>query len=323
MLLLAKVVISGAVVSEEMGLHGFPAAFLLTAAQQLTSFVVFSASFILSWATPRPYTPKRIKNKEEYLRICVFAASFAANIGLNNFSLAFLPLSLSLVIRSCLPLATVLVQALFECTSGGNGQSLQVRELLCMVAGVLCAAAATVAQTMAKSGSIESENLMLGVLICTASIFAGALNMVMATSIGTSMNMNPIDMTFYMGPPATLLLLVPSLLMTHPTWNGQPSMTDWEVFRMVSELSPSALWLAFILGICASGYNVLQYSLAQTLTATYTAFAGNFNKAATVAVSMAMGLETLPAGIWGVVMLAATLGNIASFTFYSVFTLRK
>jgi len=322
MLLLAKVVLSGAVVSEEMGLHGFPAAFLLTASQQMTTFVLFGTSFVLSWATPWSYTPKRINSREEYFRLCVFAASFSANIGLNNFSLAFLPLSLNLIIRSCLPLATALVQAVIECTSGGAHQSTQTQELLCMVAGVLCAAIATIAQTMARNGSMESEHLMLGVVICAASIFAGALNMVMASSIGKSMNMNSIDITFYMGPPATLILMIPSLLMLHPTWQGQPAMTDWQVFRMVSELSPSSIWLALILGLCASGYNVLQYSLAQALSATYTAFAGNFNKAATVAVSLAMGLESLPAGVWGTVMLLSTLGNVASFTCYSVFQVK-
>eukprot|EP00931_Biecheleriopsis_adriatica_P046877 TRINITY_DN2696_c1_g1_i1.p1 TRINITY_DN2696_c1_g1~~TRINITY_DN2696_c1_g1_i1.p1 ORF type:complete len:447 (-),score=73.85 TRINITY_DN2696_c1_g1_i1:188-1528(-) len=325
MLLLAKVIISGAVVSEELGLKGLPAAFLLTAMQQMTSFVVMGPLFVLSWATPWPYTPKTLTSRQDAFRICVFAASFAANIGLNNFSLAYLPLSLNLIIRSCLPLATVVVQSIIELVEGGKGGNTNKQELICMLAGVSCAGLATVAQMKAnKNGSIDvNENLLLGVMICFTSIFAGALNMVLASSIGKSLKMNSIDMTFYMGPPATAILLVPSFYMSHPSWPGQPSMTDFEVMAKVWDMAPQVVGLAFVLGICASGYNALQYGLVQALSATYTAFAGNFNKATTVAISIAAGLERLPAGVWGTVMLLATLGNIGSFTAYSLLTVKK
>ena len=80
MLLFAKVVISSAVVSEELGLHGLPGAFLMTAPllrrqksndadsqtglvtteaiHQMICFVLFGAGFVISWMTP--WTPASI-----------------------------------------------------------------------------------------------------------------------------------------------------------------------------------------------------------------------------------------------------------------------
>jgi hypothetical protein len=292
--------------------------------QQITTFILFGSFFVLSWATPWSYTPRALTSGNDVLRFFVFAASFAGNIGLNNFSLAYLPLSLNLIIRQCLPLATVMVQKMLDAIGGSKAGNTSMKEIACMVAGVACAGLATVAQTKANSASIDvNENLMLGVLICSTSIFAGALNMVLASSIGKDLNMNSIDMTFYMSLPATAILLFPSFLMAHPSWPGHPSMTDFDVMTKVMELAPSVVGLAFFLGVCASGYNVLQYGLVQALSATYTTFAGNFNKAIAVAISLAVGLERLPAGMWGTVMLVATLGNIGSFTAYSLLSVKS
>ncbi|CAE7661230.1 unnamed protein product [Symbiodinium pilosum] len=147
--------------------------------------------------------------------------------------------------------------------------------------------------------------------------------MVLASELGKSMQLNSTDMTFYMGLPAFLILLVPSFTLSHPSWPGQPSMTDFEVHCKVYDLAPGVLGLGLLLGVFASAYNVTQYSMVQSLSATYTTFAGNFNKATAIVISLAVGLEELPAGVWGFVMLLATLGNIGSFTAYSMLQLKK
>ena len=47
----------------------------------------------------------RTTSKEVWTLLC-FSLAFAGNIGLNNFSLSLLPMSVNLILRSCLPLAT-------------------------------------------------------------------------------------------------------------------------------------------------------------------------------------------------------------------------
>ena len=51
--------------------------------------------------------------------------------------------------------------------------------------------------------------------------------------------------------------------------------------------------------------------------ASHAAFAGNFNKAATISLSICLGLETLPGGKWKFVMLLGIAGNILAFTAWS------
>ncbi|CAE8590967.1 unnamed protein product, partial [Polarella glacialis] len=159
----------------------------------------------------------------------------------------------------------------------------------------------------------------LGVSCCFLSIFSGALNMVLAGVLGTSMKLNPLDTTCYMALPAGLVLLLPAMLVSHPMkgWPGFSSMTDWEVLGEVMSRNPAVLTPVLFSGVLAFCYNILQYTLVHKLSAAYAAFAGNFNKAATVALSLALGLEALPAGGYGNMFLLAVLGNIAAFSVYS------
>merc|ERR1719333_1144337 len=95
-------------------------------------------------------------------------------------------------------------------------------------------------------------------------------------------------------------------------------MTDVDVLAKVWSERPLALVLVGISGVLSLFYNVFQYGIVQSLSASYTAFAGNFNKAATIAIGLLVGLETLPPGAWGMVMVAACLGNISAFTAFNV-----
>jgi len=316
-----KVVLSHASISEELGLKGVPAAFLVTAIQQIVAFVVLALVLLVLWVTPKewlnlrePYRPKKLKSTKEWMGILIFAVAFAVNIGLNNFSLSLLTVSLNLIIRSCLPLVTLLVQLL--CGMAGKIRSI---EIMLMSAGVVCAGLATVAKGEGSHGGADSKHLFLGVAMCSLSDVAAALNLVLAAAFGTYMKLNPLDTTFYMAVPVALTLLPVAFYMQHPVeWAGTGPMTDWEVIKKVMELSPQTLALVGLSGLGAAGYNLLQYALVQSLSATHAAFAGNFNKAATIMLSICLGLETLPGGVWTFMMILAILGNIASFSFYSM-----
>merc|ERR1712066_1102947 len=160
--------------------------------------------------------------------------------------------------------------------------------------------------------------LMLAGVFC-AGLATYAKNMALAGVLGTKMKLNPLDTTCYMALPAGLVLLVPALIVSHPMgkWPGFPEMTDWQVVAEVLTRKPLALLPVAFSGVLAFCYNILQYTLVHKLSAAYAAFAGNFNKAAPVALALALGLESLPAGSYGQLFLAAVIGNIAAFTIYS------
>lgn len=317
-----KAVLSNAVVSQELGLKGIPAAFLVTALQQVTAFLIMGVILLVTWPTRFRYVPKQLKTIREWLAVVCFSLSFALNIGMNNFSLSLLSISMNLIVRSCMPLSTAVSQMGLGMLTGAKGGGVTAKEMAVMLVGVLFAGLATLAKS--NSAGDDSEHLILGCAVGVLSIFSGAINFVLAGWLGTSVKLNPLDTTCYMSIPATFFLLVPILLMPHPvSWPGYASMTDWQVFLEVMRLSPSTIGLAILSGLFAVSYNVLQYALVQSLSATYTAFAGNFNKAATVVLSLLLGLESLPDGFWGAVMVFAITGNIGAFTAYSMMKTSK
>jgi hypothetical protein len=315
-----KEVLSGIVVSEEEGLKGIPSAFLVTAIQQLVAFVLFGVFILASSLTSFKYTPKRLSSPTEWMAVLLFSLSFTMNIALNNYSISLLPLSVNLIIRSCLPLATFLSQHVASKCTNQPIKDARPLEIGLMVAGVLCAAVAVVAESHSGGqGDKQDDTLAFGILVCVASLFSGAVNLALAGVLGTSVSLNSLDTTVYMSIPAFVLLLVPSLVYRHPlSWPGYEDMTDWGILLKVLELKPSAIGLAAVSGVLALFYNVFQYGIVQSLSASYTAFAGNFNKAATIAIGLLVGLEKLPPGAWGWVMVLACLGNIGSFTAFSV-----
>lgn len=309
----------------EFGLKGIPIGFLLTGIQQFVAFAAFCCFLIVGRLFSSGYQVKKLTSVKEYVAVVCFSITFALNIGLNNFSLSLVAISINLIIRSCLPLSTALSQLVVGSIMGQDSARIAAREWFLMIAGVGCAGLATYANSKGSSKHEDSADLWLGVIVAVASIFSGALNMVLAGVLGTTMKLNPLDTTCYMALPAGLVLLVPSLIVSHPMakWPGFGNMTDWEVMQEVLARNPMALSPVLFSGILAFVYNILQYTLVHKLSAAYAAFAGNFNKAATVALSLLLGLEALPSGDYGRLFLLAVAGNIAAFSVYSSFKATK
>ncbi|CAK0906629.1 unnamed protein product [Prorocentrum cordatum] len=67
-------------------------------------------------------------------------------------------------------------------------------------------------------------------------------------------------------------------------------------------------------------YNILAFSIVQYLSATHVAFAGNFNKAATVPLALLVGIDHLPQGVYGPIMVVSAVVNILAFSAYNVVT---
>eukprot|EP00933_Yihiella_yeosuensis_P044660 TRINITY_DN39925_c0_g1_i1.p1 TRINITY_DN39925_c0_g1~~TRINITY_DN39925_c0_g1_i1.p1 ORF type:complete len:589 (-),score=120.43 TRINITY_DN39925_c0_g1_i1:246-1889(-) len=313
-----KVVLSDAIISQELHMKGVPAAFLVTAIQQIVAFVVLVLGLgIYYCVSSTPYVPRRLTSFREVAVVVIFSAAFAANIGLNNFSLSLMAVSLNMIIRSCLPVVTLVLQQLMSACLPGVAQKVTATEVSLMSVGVVFAALATVAKSEGSGGeSSESKHLMLGVAMCALSDIAAGTNLILA---GMSGGLNPLDTILYMAVPCAIFLVPASVLATHPVdWPSFGAITDVEVVQKVMSISPATMGYVILSGFFAAAYNILQYTVVQQLSPGHAAFAGNFNKAATIMLSIFLGLEHLPQGVWSTVMLLAILGNIGSFTGYSL-----
>uniref|UniRef100_A0A7S2Q4I0 Sugar phosphate transporter domain-containing protein n=1 Tax=Zooxanthella nutricula TaxID=1333877 RepID=A0A7S2Q4I0_9DINO len=315
-----KSVLSQEVVDESAGFKGVPIGFLVTAIQQFVAFFVFCSYLWVGKLMGRGYRVKQFSNWTAYFAVFCFSVFAALNLGLNNFSLSLVAISINMVIRGCLPLFAAVSQTLVDSALGRDRKAIPAMDWLLMIAGVCCACLATYAKSKASDSIEDSESLRLGVVVCVASVFAGALSMVLAGVLGSELKLKPAETTCYMALPAGLVLLAPAFAVPHPmgTWPGSPHMTDWQVLKEVMERKPTVLLPVLFSGVLAFLYNILQYWLVHKLSAAHAAFAGNFNKAATVVLFLALGLERLPEGGYNAMFLLAVAGDIAAFTMYSV-----
>lgn len=227
-----------------------------------------------------------------------------------------------MVVRSCTPIAVAVAEwAVYSFMPAGDERppSLGCVDALVMFAGAVFAGLATVASRETISSGHKDASFLVGLAVCCLSMLFAAFNLILARVLGVKFGMKPLDSAVATSLPASALLFVPALMVPHPVaWPGSPWLTDWQVFAKVWQLSPETVGLIAVSGIFAVGFNIVQFVLARALSATHIAFVGNFNKAATVVLSMTLGLERLPGGLWSDVMVLSLLGNMAMFTVFSI-----
>merc|ERR1712232_46294 len=255
------------------------------------------------------------------------------NIALNNYSLSMIPISVNLIIRSCLPLSTFVSQQFAAVVTGEPLKDCKANEIAFMICGMLGAVVAVYAKAQSKAVGSDSDDeksgFIFGVIVCIVSLFSGSMNLALAGVLGTTVHLNALDTTVYMSIPAVFILLPIVFLWSHPIadkdwarYMHSDTLTDWQIFKEVATMSHMTIFLATFSGALALGYNVLQYGVVQSLSATHTAFAGNFNKFGLIFLSFLMGLESLPAGGWGFLMLSGIFLNIGLYTAYNFVKLR-
>jgi len=320
-------------------LTGIPAAFALTALQQVISFIVFIVYFVVAYFTPFRYMPKPLTTNFDRFCVVLFGLVFCMNIALNNFSLSLISIAVNLIIRSCLPLTTFLSQQALASCNLYTKKPFKCLEIVLMCIGVTCAGLFTWAKMQAladeheakkeNSGEHEANSAMiyiLGVLVCLASLLCGSLNLALAGVLGTSVHLNPMDTVAYMAVPATMFLSPVIFFMNKPVPGKWPEYfqvdhaTDFEIMKGVMSLNQqtnsNTMMYGFLSGVFAFLYNVVQFTVVQTLSPSATAFGGNFNKAALIFLSLMTGLERSVDAPWSYVIWAAIIGNIASFSVY-------
>jgi len=317
----------------EHNLTGCPAGFALTAMQQVISFVVFMIFFSAVYYTPYRYTPKRLESTFDIFCVIVFGCVFALNIALNNFSLGYISIAVNLIIRSCLPLSTFLSQQTLAQFGLYTKKPCRALEITLMVIGVACAAAFTMARLLGdaaggkhKDGSeTTTRDMILGVMMCVASLVSGSLNLALAGVLGET-KLNVYDTVAYMAIPATLFLMPIALFLQKPVpgeWGevfGRSTMSDWQILMGVWTLNKrTMLWLV-LSGVFSFLYNIVQFSIVHTLSPSATAFGGNFNKAALIFLTLLLPflrVHELPGAPYIYVIWSAVIINIAAFSAYS------
>merc|ERR1712060_661100 len=129
-----------------------------------------------------------------------------------------------------------------------------------------------------------------------------------------------------MAVPATCFLAPVVFLISKPVpgeWGiafGRDQMTDWEILVGVSQLNPAVMSFGVLSGVFSFIYNIIQFTIVQTLSPSATAFGGNFNKAALVFLTLLLPflqVHALPPFPYNLVIWLAVLGNVAAFSFYS------
>jgi len=297
------------------GLHGVPASFLITCLQQGVSFVLFIAFIACRRASSGPCILGRRKLAfKEVCLICCLAVSFALNLGLNNFSLAFIPLSVNQVIRACMPLVTAVLQR-FSGREGGISRS----EWLFMGIGVACAVMSIIARTEGRLSS--NEGFLFGACICFGSVAFGAADLVLKQVTKTKLRLSPIDAMGFMALPSLFFLLLPAVFWHHMVpheWarclGASASWTDLDVLSRGYTLRPVLLIIIGFSGVLAFGYNILSTFFAGRLSATTASLVGTLPTSTLISLVLLEGRQ--PSGMWGLALWASVVGNVVAFAAY-------
>lgn len=227
-------------------------------------------------------------------------------------------LSASVMVRSLSPLSALVLQLFFAGWFDSEAFGIQPGKLLLLVSGVMCAAIALMAKYH-DEGPARSNHYGLGLALCFGSVAAASMELVVVVIIGKGMKMNSLDTILYMSLPAFMLITLPALYLRHPvSYPYHPPATDWEIFWEVWKMKNVTVYLVLLSGVFALWYHLMLYITVRNLSPLYATYAGNFNKVAAIGFSICLGFESLPSAPWNVIMALAVLGNMASFTGYSL-----
>merc|ERR1712117_548545 len=137
--------------------------------------------------------------------------------------------------------------------------------------------------------------------------------------------MSVYDTVAYMSIPA-FIFLIPFCLIPKPVPGLWPKVlnkataSDWDILMWTVANAPSTFGLFVLSGVFSFVYNIIQFSIVHTLSPSATAFGGNFNKAALVFLTLLLPflqVHSLPPAPWNIIIWAAVIGNVVSFSFYS------
>jgi len=304
-----KIVLSSAIVSDELGFTGLHTPFILAALHQLMVFISFGVVILVKCVSSF-YRPAIPQTRHEWFGILVFSLLLALNTGLNNMSIDALPISLNLVIRSCFPLCSIFFRLLHGTR---NMDQLDKRECECFLLGASFMVLVIIVQSYWHQ--ISAWQMTFGLTAGALSVLAGSANHIVEEKLDMHMQMDSMSMAFWRAVPTAIFLLLPSFTIPHHAWEGKGLMTEWAVLNTVLAIRPDLLALPFIFGAVATAHSLVQKWLEKGLSASHASVACHANRALAGMLSVLYGVESMPAGWICSLLLLSTFGSIATFAY--------
>lgn len=235
-----------------LGFTNFRFPFLLTISNKTVGMVIAVITMSCKKGLPKP-----TELWPHFLRPIVHVQGIATalNIGLNNWSLLFISLTMNQVLKSCVPLPTALLSVMFE------GKSFDWQLYGSMAVLVLGC-------VLAAYGALGQEPIA-GILLCLCSIFATAAWTV-SSAVIMQMGEKPLDavsLLFVSGPTciATLCIFFVSIEL--------PRLIAFDANDV-----PPATTMAIYLGIAslmASTYDIVHNQFVKITSSVNMAIMGN------------------------------------------------
>jgi len=266
----------------------------------------------------------RISCWSDAAMILLLATSFSFNIGLNNYSLSMLDLSVNLMVRSMAPLLTHSMELGLQRFHGALTRATIIEEMCLLLTGCACAVIVASCKHSSLAHPEDGHRFYFGLFVCVSSLFAAAVELLLVHRIRAKMQFSPFDMVLYMALPVCAILLVPIVFAKHHVaWNGHEPTTDFRVLTEAASANSGVIILCMMSGVLAAVYNVIMYKVTCDLSPTFTTMASNFNKVASIAIAMIFNMESLPPGLHGMIFPVAVMGNAASLAGFGILKQRK
>jgi hypothetical protein len=299
-------------------LKGAQVPFLVTALQQVFSFVVLGLWAIISQYTPWPYWPKRADTTSAQALIIGLSFSFVFNFALNNLSLCLIDLSLNLIIRACHPLIVLLMEVAISAAAHRWPSEHNWRPRLYIMGIAATFGFLVVLAKVQTHEAMHSSYMAFGSALSLLSLLASCTEHVLIKYAGPTCNLTALDLSFYMSLSTTCLLIPAILFVPHPVnWPHTHSMTEVAIFREVFSLSDVAVALVGVAGFASLVHNTIMYSMIKVLSLEQCSLLQNANKVITICFSVALGFEVLPPEPWTPFFVVGGVITFSAFTYAS------
>jgi len=198
----------------------------------------------------------------------LLSSLFVINITCNNASLVHLSLSVNQIVKSCVPLPTLILSVAFERDANGKPKSYSCGVLASLLATVL-------GSVLAVYGNPEASPFGL-VLVIISTLAVALWSVISATLLGPASGLNSINLTWYASILSGIILLF--------CWSVSKERVATQAFL---EAKPGAAAVIICAGsITAFAYNLVHFALIKVTSALTTAVAGNLKILLTIILSM-------------------------------------
>lgn len=242
------------------------------------------------------YTPRKITQPLQWLKIIGMAIFFSCGVGFNNSSLLYIPLSLAQMIKSSHPALLAFILYFIE---GARYSKAKIAAIFFIVFGI----------SLSVMGSSIDNASMKGVLFSLGSVCSGAFYIAyLSVCLNGEDKLKSFDMLLYVQPCVALLML--------PMSYATGEFTQLENFVAVEGGGSQAFWLLMGGTAIAVVYNLTTLTFIKTLSAIYLSVTGTAKVALVIFLSvMFFGDHVSPTNACGVIIALIAFGFNSYLTY--------